>query len=60
MMRRFPVPRPTENQAIGRASKRRTPAASVEQLRHRLIVAVRNADGAGLRLIAGHIARASG
>lgn len=59
-MTRFPIPRPTENQAIGRASRRSTVTASTAQLRDRLVVAVRNDDGAGLRLLAAHLARAAG
>lgn len=58
MTHRYPVPRPTENQAIGRASRRHTPTASAEQLRDRLVVAVRNDDGAGLLLLAAHLQRA--
>lgn len=49
---------PTGNTAVGRASRRHTSTATVRQLRDRLVVAVRNDDGAGLRLLAHHLRRA--
>lgn len=58
MMRRFPIPRPTENQAIGRTSRRSSPSATVQQLRGRLVVAVQTDDGHGARLLAHLVARA--
>lgn len=58
-MTRFPIPRPTEDQAIGRASRRSTTTATTEQLRHRLLAAVRVDDGHGAQLIARRLARAS-
>lgn len=51
---------PTGNTAVGRASRRSTVTASTVQLRDRLVVAVRNDDGAGLRLLAAYLSRAAG
>lgn len=59
MSRPFFERRPTENQAVGRTTDRPAPTAPVFELRHRLVVAVRNDDGAGLRLLVNLMARAS-
>lgn len=58
-MRRFPVPRPTEQRAIAAASRSsRTVTATAGQLQERALRAVETDDGHGLRLITAHLARA--
>lgn len=59
-MSRWPVARPTENKAIGRASRRSAPAATVTVLRTRLCRAVAAEDGHGALLLAARLARAAG
>ena len=60
-MRPFHERRPTEQAAIAAASRtgRDSLPVTVAQLRTRLHVAVRNDDGAGLRLLTAHLSRAS-
>lgn len=59
-MTRYPIPRPTETQAIGRASRHSAPTAPVAVLRSRLLEAVGRDDGAGALLLAHHIRRTAG
>lgn len=58
-MRRFPIPDPTGNAAVGRASRRSTATAPVPELRTRLRRAIAADDGYGALLLAGHLARAT-
>jgi hypothetical protein len=58
-MRLYSERRPTEQAAIAAATRagRWTPPASAEVLAVRLRTAVRNDDGAGLRLLTAHLSR---